>query len=188
MHAFVNEWANDKIRELLGKKQWITEWKNKWMSERVPVLMCLDEWSVKRVIRLIELPHEYWDKQEFLAQRRPTNWIHLSPFAVRETRHSSFRPLALHPSASPQPCSSPPPTYDTNTTLSHNGRNYHDNCYNGSAWDKRVCGTPGQLKYLRDCWVEKKQNKQLWVFLFWELLHTDVCYFCPKKVCQRGVL
>ncbi len=120
--------------------------------------MCLDDWSVKRVIRLNELPHEYWDKQEFLAQRRPTNWIHLSPFAVRETRHSSLWSLALHPSASPQPWSSLPPTYDTNTTLSHNGRNYHDNCNNGSAWDMRVCGTPGQLKYLRDCWVEKTQT------------------------------
>lgn len=145
--------------------------------------MRLDEWRVKRVIRPNEPPHEYWDKQEFLAQRRPTNWIHLSPFAVRETRHSSLRPLALHPSASPQPCSSPPPTYDTNTTTSHNGRDYHDKRNNGSAWDKRVCGTPGQLKYLRDCRVEK--NKQLWVFLFWELLHKDVCYFCPEKVCQR---
>lgn len=31
-----------------------------------------------------------------LAQRPPTNWIHLSPFAVRETGHSWPRPLALH--------------------------------------------------------------------------------------------
>lgn len=154
---------------------------SEWVSARLNVL----GWVIvlKRVIRVNEPPHEYWDKQEFLAQRRPTNWIHLSPFAVRETRHSSLRPLALHPSASPQPCSSLPPTYDTNTALSHNARDYHDNCNNGSAWDKRVCGTPGQLKCLRDCWVEK--NKQLWVFLFWELLHKDVCYFCPEKVCQR---
>lgn len=27
-----------------------------------------------------------------------------------------------------------------------------------------------------------KKNKQLWVFLFWELLHKDVSYFCPVKV------
>lgn len=128
----------------------------KWTSERASAnLMCLDEWSVKRVLRLNEPPHEYWDKQEFLAQRRPTNWIHLSPLAVRETRYSSLRPHALHRSASPRPCSSPPPTYDTNTTPSHNARDYHDNHNNGSAWDKRVCGTPGQLKYLRDCWMEK---------------------------------
>lgn len=139
----------------------------------------------KRVLRLNEPAHEYWDKQEFLAQRRLTNWIHLSPFAVRETRHSSRRPLALHPPASPQPCCSVPPTYDTNTTPSHNGRDYHDNCNNGSAQDNRVCGTQGQLKYLWDCSVKKNnKNKQVWVFVLWELLHKDVCYFCPEKVWQ----
>lgn len=26
-----------------------------------------------------------------------------------------------------------------------------------------------------------KKNKQLWVFFFWELLHKDVCYFCPRE-------
>lgn len=107
-------------------------------------------------------------------------WVHL--LSGRRGTHPSD-PSFFNPSASPQPCSSLPPTYDTNTALSHNGRDYHDNRNNGSAWDKRVCGTPGQLKYLRDCWVEK--NKQLWVFLFWELLHKDLCYFCPEKVCQR---
>lgn len=63
---------------------------------------------------------------------------------------------------------------------------YHDNRNNGGARDKRACGTPGQLKYLRDCWM-KKNKKQLWVFLFWELLHKDVCYFCSEKFCQRCV-
>lgn len=170
---WMSEWSSEQVRE-----KWIHEWEN----ERVSGQVNEPEWVMvlKRDRRLNEPPHEYWDKQEFLAQRRHTNWIHLSPFAVRETRHSSLRPLALHRSASPQPCSSPPPTYDTNTAPSHNGRDYHDNRNNGSAWDNRVCGTPGQLKYLRDYWVEKK-NKQLWVFFFWELLHKDVCYFCPEK-------
>lgn len=76
-----------------------------------------------------------------LAQWRPTNWIHLSLFAVREMKHSSLWPLALYTSSSPQPCSSLPPTYGTNTTLSHNGRDYHDKCNNGDAWDDTVCGT-----------------------------------------------
>lgn len=177
-----------KVKLCLSEQinEWASEILTKWGSYRVKnVSVIRNEWVnapdrvivLERFIRLNEPAHEYWDKQEFLAQKRLTNWIHLSPFAVRETRHSSLRPLALHPSASLQPCSSMPPTYDTNTTPSHNGRDYHDNCNNGSAWDNRVCGTPGQLKYLRDCWVEK--NKQLCVFVLWELLHKDVCYFCP---------
>lgn len=106
-------------------------------------------------------------------------WVHL--LSGRQGTHPSDPSLFTHPPLHSH-VPSPPPTYDTNTTPSHNGGDYHDNRNNGSAWDKRVCGTPGQLKYLRDCWVEK--NKQLWVFLFWELLHKDVCYFCSQKVCQ----
>lgn len=37
---------------------------------------------------------------------------------------------------------------------------YHDNCDNGRARDNRVCGAPGQLKYLWDCWVEKTNNSE----------------------------
>lgn len=149
----MSEWANHSVSERVNKRKWMTgEWVSAWLN--VP------GWTIvfKRVITLNEPPYEYWGKQEFLAQRRPTNWIHLSPFAVREMRYSSLRPLALYLSASQQSCSSLPPTSDTNTTLSHNGTDYHDNCNNGSAWDKRVCGTPGQLKYLRDCRVEKRKN------------------------------
>lgn len=152
-----------------------------WVSEEVSAWVNVPGWVtvLKRVIRLNEPLHEYWHKQEILAQRSPLIgfiWVHL--LSGRRGTHPSEPSLFIH-LPSPQPCSSPPPTYDTNTALSHNGRDYHDNRNNGSAWDNRVCGTPGQLKYLRDCWVGK--NKQLGVFLFWELLHLDVSYFLPRE-------
>lgn len=176
-----------KKRDLMNKfmsirvKMWERGEMSEWMSEWACELMRAG-WvaALKRVLSLNGPPHEYRDKQKFLAQRHHTNWIHLSPFAVGETRHSSLRPVALHPSTSPQP-----PTSDTNTASSHNARESHDNHNNSSAWDKTVCGTPGQLKYLRDSWLEK--NKQLWVFLFWELLNKDVCYFCPVFVFKASL-
>lgn len=164
------------IRVKMWERGDMIEWMSEWACELMRAGWVA---ALKRVLSLNEPPREYRDKQKFLAQRHHTNWIHLSPFAVGETRHSSLRPVALHPSTSPQP-----PTSDTNTASSHNARESHDNHNNSSAWDKTVCGTPGQLKYLRDSWLEK--NKQLWVFLFWELLNKDVCYFCPAR-CQRCV-
>ncbi|CAB1454002.1 unnamed protein product, partial [Pleuronectes platessa] len=71
------------------------------------------------------------------------------PAAARAQRfyHKyEHRPM-ISPSASPLPRSSPPPTYDTNTTAEM----IMTTANNGSTQDNTVCGTPGQLKYLQDC-------------------------------------
>lgn len=95
-------------------KMWERGDMGEWMSEGASELMRAG-WvaALKRVLSLNEPPHEYWDKQKFLAQRHHTNWIHLSPFAVGRRGIHPFDPLLfIHP-----PLHSHPPAIPTQPRL-----------------------------------------------------------------------
>lgn len=64
------KWRSTRLK-LKKEQEWVkmNEWVSAWIIKNGWVV------APKRIMRPEEAPHEYWNKQEFLAQRRASNWI-----------------------------------------------------------------------------------------------------------------
>lgn len=157
--------------------EWVSAWLNvpEWVTHK-------EGYKTKWASTLnTETNRSFWHKDGPLIG---FIWVHL--LSGRLGTHPRDPSLFTHPPLHRHVPLCLPPMIPTQPCLIMAGY-YHDNRNNGGARDKRVC--VGHRDSLSTCETAewKKKQTQLWVFLFWELLHKDVCYFCSEKFCQRSV-